>query len=176
MLIFLILSNLLFELNIPLNQEKILQDRVNGLISSDYSEAIQHIYSEHVPQLSIAEFKNLDRNNLLVLDTRTEKEFNVSHLKYAREVGYFWFDMRSLYDIPKDTPIVLYCAVGDRSTKVAKKLINSGYKNVHVLYGGIFEWVNRGNPVYNKRNIQTSQVHGYTKKWSKWLKKENRTL
>ena len=118
----------------------------------------------------------MSRKNVYFLDTRTKKEYLVSHLKHARQVGQFWFDMRSIYDISKNAKIVVYCAVGNRSTKIAEKLLKAGYKNVYVLYGGIFEWVNDGNPVYTHNNIQTAQVHGYTKKWSKWLEKGNRVL
>lgn len=176
MLIFLIFSNIFFQLQKPVQQEEGLQDSATSISNSDYSTLLETVYLDDVPVLSVEELKKLKREDLVLLDTRAEKEFTVSHLKRAREVGYFWFDMRSLYDIPKDAYIVLYCAVGNRSTKIAEKLIKSGYKNVYVLYGGIFEWVNTGNPVYTKKDVQTSQVHGYTKEWSKWLKKENRVL
>lgn len=129
------------------------------------------MYQHTVPLISVEEFKLLDKNNLYVLDTREAKEFKVSHLKNARHVGYFWFDMRNVYDIPENSTIVLYCSVGFRSEKIGEKLLRSGYSKVYNLYGSIFEWVNQGNPVYRSNGVQTSEIHGYNKEWSKWLQR-----
>jgi rhodanese-related sulfurtransferase len=106
---------------------------------------------------------------VFILDTREQDEFDVSHLKYARHVGYIWFDMRSVYDIPKQSTIVVYCAVGNRAERIGEKLLKAGYKNVYNLYGGIFEWINQGNPVYTSDMVQTSEIHGYNKHWGNWL-------
>jgi len=128
-------------------------------------------YRHTVPLISVEEFKALDKHNLYVLDTREVKEFKVSHIKNARPVGYFWFDMRSVYDIPRDATVVLYCSVGNRSEKIGEKLLKSGYESVYNLYGSIFEWVNQGNPVYRSNGVQTSEIHGYDKNWSQWIER-----
>jgi rhodanese-related sulfurtransferase len=106
---------------------------------------------------------------MYLLDTREEEEFNVSHLKNARHAGYFWFDMRKVYDIPLDAQIILYCSVGYRSEKIGRKLLDAGFKNVFNLYGGIFEWINQGNPVYNNNDVQTSEIHTYNNDWAHWV-------
>lgn len=171
-----ILISFFFQFREPTIKKSLHIDSASKTINQDYEEILESIYPDDVPSMSIQELKELNRNGVHLLDARTKKEFEVSHLKYAREVGYFWFDMRSIYDISKKSTVVVYCAVGNRSSKIAEKLIKAGYKNVYMLYGGIFEWVNEGNPVYTHSNIQTPQVHGYTKKWSKWLEKGNRVL
>lgn len=119
--------------------------------------------------IGVSDFKKLDKNDLYILDAREENEFNVSHLKNARYVGYFWFDMRTIYDIPYGATIVVYCSVGNRSQQIVKKLLNEGYQCVYSLNGGIFEWVNQGNPVYKSNNVQTSEVHSYNNKLPHWL-------
>ena len=111
----------------------------------EYKQTIDSLYSNRVPLISIEELIKIDKYNLYILDTREEDEFNVSHLKNARQVGNFWFDMRKVYDIPKNATVVVYCSVGVRSEKIAEKLIASGYKNVFNLYGGIFEWINQSD-------------------------------
>lgn len=133
----------------------------------DFKDMLDSIYNHSVPLISVDSLKEL--KNVYLLDTREKEEFNVSHLKHARNVGYIWFDMRDIYDIPKDATIVLYCSVGYRSEKIGEKLIKAGYKNVFNLYGSIFEWVNHGYPVYKSDGVQTSEVHTYNKKWSKWV-------
>ncbi len=71
----------------------------------------------------------------------------------------------------KDSPIIVYCSVGYRSERVGEKLKSAGFKNVKNLYGGIFQWVNEGHPVVNKKDHWTDSVHTYNKNWSQWLTK-----
>ena len=140
-------------------------------MNPDFKLMLDSIYDHKVPLISIEEFIEMNKNEVFVLDIREEKEFNVSHLKNARNPGYFWFDMRKVYDIPRDANIVVYCSVGIRSEKIGQKLIKAGYKNVYNLYGGIFEWVNSGRPVYKSNGVQTSEVHTYNKEWARWVVK-----
>jgi len=139
--------------------------------NSEFKQVLDSIYNPETPLISIDEFLNLNKHNLYVLDTREEQEFNVSHIKNSRNVGYFWFDMRKVYDIPYNATVVLYCSVGIRSEKIAEKLIAAGYKNVLNLYGGIFEWVNQRQPVYTKKGVQTSEIHIYNESWSRWVER-----
>lgn len=176
MLNFFIAISMLFYIQEPPVLKKGSLDTTSKTINPEYEELLKSTYPEDIPSVSIAEFKDMKRENLYVLDTRGKDEYAVSHLKNAREVGYYWFDMRDVYDIPKNATVVMYCAVGNRSSRIAERLIKAGYKNVFVLYGGIFEWVNGGNPVYTQKDIQTSQVHAYTKEWAKWLEKGNKVL
>ena len=137
--------------------------------NQEFKLMLDSLYEHSVPLISVEDLIKLNKNEVYILDTREEEEFNVSHLKNARNVGYFWFDMRKIYDIPISATIVLYCSVGMRSEKIGKKLLEAGYKNVYNLYGSLFEWVNQGKPVYKKNGVQTSEIHTYTKFWSQWV-------
>lgn len=143
-------------------------------IDPDFKVMLDSIYDRNVPQVSVEDFIQMNKTDVFVLDIREEEEYKVSHLKNARHAGYFWFDMRNMYDIPVDAQIVLYCSIGTRSEKIAQKLIHTGYKKVYILYGGIFEWVNSGQPVYKQNGVQTSEIHTYTKKWARWVQKGTR--
>ncbi|MEJ7780634.1 MAG: rhodanese-like domain-containing protein [Daejeonella sp.] len=136
-----------------------------------YKLMLDSIYEHKIPVIPVEEFIKMTKYAVYVLDTREKQEFKVSHLKSARNVGYFWFDMRTVYDIPLDASIVAYCSIGNRSEKIAEKLIHAGYRNVSILYGGIFEWINEGQPVYKENGVQTSEVHTYNKEWEQWLEK-----
>lgn len=153
----------------------ILSISLSGLaaqtIDPEFKHLLDSISEEKVPQISVEDFLKMNKSEMFVLDTRENEEFNVSHLKNARHVGYFWFDMRKIYDIPFTANIVVYCSVGSRSEKIAQKLLNAGYKNVYNLYGGIFEWVNSGQPVYKANGVQTSEIHTYTKDWARWVER-----
>lgn len=135
--------------------------------NQDYKEMLDAMYEHSVPLISVDSLKHL--KNVYLLDARENKEYDVSHLKNAKQVGYIWFDMRKVVDIPKDATVVVYCSVGYRSEKIAEKLQKNGFQNVHNLYGGIFEWVNQHQPVYKTNGVQTSEIHTYNKSWAKWI-------
>jgi rhodanese-related sulfurtransferase len=137
--------------------------------NQDFKEMLDNMYSHTVPLISVDSLKHLKK--VYLLDTREKEEFEVSHLKNARNVGFIWFDMRKVYDIPKDATVVVYCSVGYRSEKIGEKLIKDGYQNVYNLFGSIFEWSNEGNPLYKSSGVQTSEIHTYNKKWSKWVER-----
>ena len=164
-LIFLLLSSF----SLPgYSQSKIVEQTKD----QDYMDFIEKFHNPDIPLMSIDSFKTLKTK--MVLDTRESEEFEVSHLKNARNVGFIWFDMRDLYDIPKSKTLVVYSAIGRRGEKIAEKLIKAGYQHVFCLKGSLFRWVNTGNPVYTSDGIQTTEVHIYEKELSKWLFKGTR--
>jgi hypothetical protein len=69
----------------------------------------------------------------------------------------------------KNTPIVVYCSLGIRSEQISERLNNMGYVNVKNLYGGIFEWKNKGYPVLDKNGKETDSIHIFSKHWGQWL-------
>ena len=124
---------------------------------------------ESVPFVSVAALKAEPAP--VLLDTRTSAEFAVSHLQGARWVGYDDFSLSRVRDLPKDTPIVMYCSIGVRSEKIGAQLHAAGFSRVRNLYGGLFEWVNQGNPVFSAPNLPTQRVHAYSPTWGIWLRR-----
>jgi rhodanese-related sulfurtransferase len=116
------------------------------------------------------------KNRYVLIDTRAIEEYRVSHLKEAFWIGDKQFDKDAVMAmIPnKRTPIVVYCSIGVRSEDLGEKLMALGYSEVKNLYGGIFEWVNKGHPVYDKQEAETNQVHAFNKHWGKLLLKGER--
>jgi len=125
------------------------------------------VTNQSVPTIEPEELKDLQQPYVL-LDIRTPEEYNVSHLQGARFVDYNTATVEDLADIPKNAKVILYCAVGVRSAKVGLKLQDVGYTDVHNLQGGIFNWVNKGLPVYDAKG-QTNRIHGYTSFWGFWI-------
>ncbi|MBX0332519.1 rhodanese-like domain-containing protein [Pontibacter sp. HSC-14F20] len=136
-----------------------------------YHLMLRQLYSHSVDTISVARVQQQLEQGIapLLLDTRSKSEYEVSHLPGARYVGYADFDLSDLKDVPPNTPLVIYCAVGYRSEKIGEQLQAAGYTNVRNLYGGLFEWVNHSLPVYNEQG-QTTKVHGYTRAWGIWLR------
>lgn len=126
--------------------------------------------SKQTPVISVLD-AHKNEGKYMFIDSREKKEYDVSHIKNARFVGYDSFDVRSMAGIEKTAPIIVYCSVGKRSENITNKLEEAGYTNVHNMYGGIFEWVNDGYPVYNNIGQPTDKVHAYSKTWGIWLNK-----
>ncbi len=134
-----------------------------------YSAMLNGVLHESVPFVSVARLRQQPAP--VLLDTRTPEEFAVSHLRGARWVGYDKFSLAEVQHIPKSAPIVVYCSVGVRSEKIGTRLKQAGFTNVRNLYGGIFEWVNEGQPVVTADNQPTDRVHAYSPAWGIWLQR-----
>lgn len=99
-----------------------------------------------------AEFARLmvERKNALLLDVRTPDEWNEGHLEGAAHADY-WGDesaFQSAMDaIPRDRPVLVYCAGGGRSGLTAKELVEAGHREVYNLEDGISGWQAEGLPV-----------------------------
>lgn len=107
------------------------------------------------------------------LDARAVKEYEVSHIDKSIFVDFDTFDRTNLSALlpDKNNVIVVYCSVGVRSEIIGEKLLKLGYKKVYNLYGGIFEWKNKGRKVVNMQGVATDSVHTYNREWSQYLHK-----
>lgn len=135
-----------------------------------YDQKLQSLYKNTVPLIQPHEVKQkLNQQDVVILDTRSAKEYSVSHLPNAKFIDYDRFDISQLEDVSKDREVVVYCSVGYRSEKIGEKLQEAGFKNVSNMYGGIFQWKNADFEVINQEGEITDSVHTYNKRWSKWL-------
>jgi rhodanese-related sulfurtransferase len=147
-----------------------LSNTTNAQIKSKAFDSLLNVMvTKYVPSVGCEDIKKM--KNIVLLDTREKREYEVSHLKDARWVGFVNFNLKSVAAIPKDANIVVYCSIGVRSGKIGEKLMQAGFTNVHNLYGSIFEWVNQGNPVYDMTGKPTNKIHGYNWKWGVWCNK-----
>lgn len=112
------------------------------MAQKDFKQVLKQYNDESIPYITVQELQeDLKQNNLItILDARQIKEYQISHLANAIYVGSKDFNIKLTKDrLPnKDEAIVVYCSIGVRSEKIAKKLKDAGYKNVKNLYGGIF--------------------------------------
>lgn len=154
---FLFLSGILFGQN-PEGFDKMCKSYIKGTVP--------------IAKPTQLKFEMSKNSSLYILDARENNEYEVSHIKNARFIGYDNFKLETVKDIPKDAKVYVYCSIGYRSEKIGEKLQKAGFQNVYNLYGGIFNWANAGFPLESKAGIPTKDVHGYSKKWAKWLNTE----
>lgn len=131
---------------------------------------VNSLISSKVDTITTLELEGrLTHEHLVILDAREREEYDVSHLSNAQYVGYDDFDLSRLNGVKMTDTIVIYCSVGKRSGDVGEKLMAAGYTNVLNLYGGIFDWTNRGNEVVNDQNEPVHCVHPYSTVWGYWI-------
>jgi len=150
---------------------------LNAIAQNSIDEAIQKYNSNSIDYIDVKSLKTELKTgqDLGLLDSRSKAEYNVSHLKNAIWVGYDTFDKEKVNHLDKDAEIVVYCSIGVRSEQIGEQLEAMGFKHIQNLYGGIFEWINHGYPVY-KNNKPTQNVHPYDKFWGKFLKRGHKVL
>lgn len=79
-------------------------------------------------------------SSVIVLDVRTEEEYNQGHIEGSILIPNTEINKRASEELPdKDASILIYCRSGNRSAIAAKKLVNLGYTNVYD-FGGINDW------------------------------------
>lgn len=137
--------------------------------SKAYDIMLSALLSHNVAEIDVAKARQI--KDAVFVDSRSSREFAVSHIVDAIWVGYDTTDFSGLEKISKDSEIIVYCSVGYRSEKIADSLKKQGFKNVYNLYGGIFEWVNQGESVVDSERKSTNKVHAYSRIWGVWLDK-----
>ena len=84
----------------------------------------------------------------VLIDVREAEEFSVGHAPGALHLSRGTLEGRIEAAVPEvTTPIVLYCAGGNRSAFAAESLGKMGYTRVSSLIGGFGAWLKAGRPV-----------------------------
>jgi rhodanese-related sulfurtransferase len=80
--------------------------------------------------------------NLVIVDTAAPPVWEEEHIPGAVNFPYDK-NIKAPVPLPRDKMLVIYCACKDHedSTDVARQLSLLGYRNVKVLKGGWFKWV-----------------------------------
>lgn len=141
-----------------------------------YHSQLALLYKNTVPLIqpdSLAQMLQAE-DSVLLLDTRKEAEWRVSHLSGAQFAGYEEFDSSAWFGAPKTMPVVVYCSIGWRSEKIGERMQQAGFEKVFNLYGGIIEWKNNGHGVVTPNGVPTEQVHTYNRYWGIYLTKGKR--
>ena len=118
------------------------------------AQSVLDAVNARVPQLDTvglrAQLKA--RPETLVIDVRTPAELNLlgGYIDAPRfaNVTRGWLEFQIETVVPdKNTPIVVYCGVSQRSSMAADTLIRLGYTNVKNYRDGFFNWKRAGLPV-----------------------------
>lgn len=90
----------------------------------------------------------INHHNAVVLDVRPEAAFQAGHIVDAINLEQHAF-IRSMKKIQrfKERSLIVVCDSGRLGAQGAHQLRRMGFKNVHVLAGGLTAWGNAGLPL-----------------------------
>ena len=97
--------------------------------------------------IDIDEFrKKMVSEKYVLVDVRTEKEFDDGHIEDALNIDYFSATFSDeISNIGLEKPVLVYCRSGNRSGKSMRIMSDLGFKEVYNLIGGIKGWKAKNN-------------------------------
>ncbi len=96
-------------------------------------------------EVPLSAFAAAHSDGAVVVDVREPGEYVTGHVPGAALVPMGQVQAR-MSELPKDLPIYLICASGNRSLSTASYLIRAGY-DAHSVSGGTGAWTRAGHPV-----------------------------
>ena len=133
-----------FPLNVRLNQ--------TGYMDFDT------VLENSMKKINSEEFKELIKNpQIIILDTRSSKDFIKSHIKDSIFIGLEGRFAPWVGEIFKDinTPMILVCSVGSQKEAITR-LSRIGFDNcLGFLEGGIKKWIRDGNETESLENLNS---------------------
>lgn len=103
----------------------------------------QNIFEEKEVKVSITEAKEIIERDkeLLILDTRTQEEYDAGHIEGAILIPYNKLEMNlDELDGFEDKPILVYCRTGNRSALAVDILIENGFNKIYHMNQGFSRW------------------------------------
>ena len=98
------------------------------------------------------------------IDVREPDEWAEGHIPGAMHIPRGNLESRIEAAVPdRSVPVVIYCAVGNRSVFAAKTLSELGYQSPHSLAGGFNEWKRNGGDVTLPRMLSPDKRARYSR-------------
>jgi rhodanese-related sulfurtransferase len=90
----------------------------------------------------------VNKNDGVVLDIRSEKDFKAKHIIDSTNFSSEKANNNDFATLEKfkDKPIIVVCAAGITAAKVANQLVKANFSQVKLLKGGFNSWTGAGLP------------------------------
>lgn len=96
-------------------------------------------------EIPLVAFAAAHSDGAIVVDVREPSEYVGGHVPGATLVPMGQLSSR-LHELPKDMPIYLVCASGNRSLAMTSFLVRAGY-DAYSVTGGTGDWSRAGHPM-----------------------------
>jgi rhodanese-related sulfurtransferase len=104
--------------------------------------------------VSVLEMPSLQRKGKsVIIDVNKAEHYAAGHI--PKSVNFPLEDLSaddSALMKHKDKTTILVCQTGSRSSTAAKKLVEMGFTNLHILRGGIISWTKENMPIASTKN------------------------
>jgi sulfur-carrier protein adenylyltransferase/sulfurtransferase len=133
-------------------------------MSPSAAELLREVKSQ-IEEVDPSEVNELLDEGVAVVDVREDEEFAAGHIPGAKHVPRSYLESRIEAAVPdRSTPVILYCASGNRSAYGALTLQRDlGYEHVRSMTGGITLWKDRGYEVELPRTLSPEQRERYSR-------------
>jgi molybdopterin/thiamine biosynthesis adenylyltransferase/rhodanese-related sulfurtransferase len=126
-----------------------------------YRELLQQVKAE-IAEIDAPDAQELD--GAVLVDVRRYDEWDEGHIPGAVHVPRGSLESRIEGIVPDhSTPVVVYCASGERSAFAAKSLSELGYENVVSLAGGFNNWKRDGLEVVLPKSLSPERRARYSR-------------
>ncbi len=83
--------------------------------------------------------KLIDNDEVVVIDVRTQGEYDEGHIPNAMLIPVDEIDNR-MEEMDKDAPYLIVCRSGNRSATASELLAKNGFEKVKNMEGGMNKW------------------------------------
>lgn len=90
----------------------------------------------------------IQRDDINIIDTRNEKQYNAGHVEGAIHVPHEKM-RQALSDLDREKPVAVYCNKGTTGNAVQNILLHNGFQKVYNLSGGYRQYKAMRRPVDN---------------------------
>lgn len=95
--------------------------------------------------------RRLQAGDVILIDIRDPSEYAREHIRGARLVPLAAIDTHD-FDAERNKAVVFTCRSGNRTAMNAARLLAKGFREAHMLAGGIDAWKLAGLPVHLNRD------------------------
>jgi rhodanese-related sulfurtransferase len=118
---------------------------VTFFLIQDLLESVLQKFESISPMLAVAKMNSAD---IVIIDVREIDEFVKGHIENAKNIPASKFsDKITELEKYKNSPILVVCQTGTRSTQACRQLIKAGFENIFHMKGGMQSWEDNKLPI-----------------------------
>jgi len=122
--------------------------KILALILSLFATAVLASEAPQISQQSLLAALNSSQNSIVLLDVRTEAEYNAGHVAGAINISHDTIEENlALLTQYKESNVVVYCRSGRRASVAIDILTKNGFSNIQHLTGDMNGWLEAKLPV-----------------------------
>lgn len=131
----------------------------NELISFQaYCAAPENIQISSISAKDLSYALEHSRERIVLLDARSNKEYNISHIEDSKRLGFKDFSIERIWMLDRKSRVIVYSAHEKRALLTAQYLTLMGFTDIQLLKQGLIGWKNTGNEIFDKDG-KTDKVH-----------------